>query len=158
MTMLFCLGKLAGCTPVIVSGVPNGSVIRPFTGWRGNVALIVQPGSCKITDTFVLAIHGGMMHRVYMHVCFLRVFRCTVYWGDKSSEPTSTPLHGLLPCQLTYQYEKVDRSYTIHASYCYAPKTTSGDILPLVCANYVRRIDTSYDPANPLNITTQGGP
>ena len=38
-----------GCCPIIVRG-PKGSIIQPFTGWRGNVALIVDWGTCTVND------------------------------------------------------------------------------------------------------------
>ena len=39
----------SGCCPKIVPG-PHGSVIEPFTGYRGNVAIIVDRGSCTVAD------------------------------------------------------------------------------------------------------------
>ena len=38
-----------GCCPKIVTG-PYGSVIEPFTGHRGNVAIIVDWGTCTVHD------------------------------------------------------------------------------------------------------------
>ena len=43
------IGGSVGCCPEIVTG-PTGSIIEPFTGWRGNVALIVDYGTCKNGD------------------------------------------------------------------------------------------------------------
>ena len=49
------IGQLTGCKPEIVRGGPKGSVIQPFTGWRGNVALIPLPvPGCNIKDTYLL--------------------------------------------------------------------------------------------------------
>ena len=42
-------GRSIGCLPKIVHG-PKGSVIQPFSGWRGNVALIVDYGTCAPGD------------------------------------------------------------------------------------------------------------
>ena len=47
--MLTFIGAALGCCPVIVRG-PKGSVIQPFSGWRGNVALIVDWGTCNVND------------------------------------------------------------------------------------------------------------
>ena len=54
---LHCMnvGQLPSCKLEIIRGGPEGSVIQPFTGWRGNVALVAQAGpGCKITDKYLL--------------------------------------------------------------------------------------------------------
>ena len=49
-----CIGTLTKCRPVIVPGnVPGGSVIEPVPGYRANVALIVQKGTCSINDHYM---------------------------------------------------------------------------------------------------------
>ncbi|XP_065913371.1 uncharacterized protein [Dysidea avara] len=116
-------GGEVGCCPVIVRG-PKGSVIQPFTGWRGNVALIVDWGTCTVGD------HG---------------FICGVDWGDGSRKDVKL-LDDFGPCQIAHQYEKVDAQYTVTAFYCSAP---SGKCATKCCRSYVRTIDTSYDPGNP---------
>jgi len=39
-------GEMVGCHPKIVVG-KKGSVIQPFSGWRGNAAIIVDYGDCS---------------------------------------------------------------------------------------------------------------
>ena len=47
------IGTLTGCRPLIIQGVPGGgSTIQPVNGWRARVSLIVEAGSCKISDNF----------------------------------------------------------------------------------------------------------
>ena len=56
-----CDQGVTGCCPYIVRPGPKGSVIQPFTGYRGNAAIIVDWGSpwnrdcsyrrnCTVTD------------------------------------------------------------------------------------------------------------
>lgn len=87
------------------------------------------------------------MRCICMYIC-----RCAVNWGDPQSDQTYTQLDGLLPCQQTKQYEKINSQYRIQAMYCTAVQTSSG-VQAGYCSNYIRIIDTSYDPANPLNET-----
>ena len=47
--VLYMITFIAGCCPIIVKG-PSGSVIQPFTRYRGNVALIVNWGTCTVND------------------------------------------------------------------------------------------------------------
>lgn len=54
-----------GCCPAIVTG-PKGSIIQPFTGWRGNVALIVDWGTCTVKNQGFKSV-AGMMYIHTMH-------------------------------------------------------------------------------------------
>ena len=73
-------------------------------------------------------------------------------WGDAQSDQTVTVVDGLLPCQQIKQYENVNNHYRIQAMYCSAVITSRG-IQAGLCSNYIRVVDTSYDPANPFNAT-----
>lgn len=119
-------GTALGCCPVIVRG-PKGSVIQPFTGWRGNVALIVDWGTCTVND---------------------KGFRCCVRWGDGTPLDCKS-LDDFGPCQLAHQYPQVDSQYTVVAYYC-----SNGAANPCkpasCCRSYARSIDTSYDPGKQI--------
>lgn len=92
-------------------------------------------------------------------MCVFMPYRCMVDWDDPQFQPTVKFVKNLLPCQLTNDYEKVNSHYTIHAWYCSATREAStGDIKVGPCASpYIRSIDTSYDPANPLNFSITHG-
>lgn len=113
-----------GCCPAIVTG-PKGSIIQPFTGWRGNVALIVDWGTCTVKN---------------------QGFKCCVNWGDGSPLDCKI-LKDFGPCQIAHQYPKENAQYTVCALYCSIGG--GGSCNPAnCCKSYTRTIDTSYDPGN----------
>lgn len=83
--------------------------------------------------------------------------RCIVDWGDPISTQKIQFFQNLSPCQLQNQYEKVDGHYRVMGMYCSAETGSSGVVQVGLCAApYIREIDTSYNPANPLNISIHG--
>ncbi|XP_065913370.1 uncharacterized protein [Dysidea avara] len=115
-------GRMVGCRPKIVVG-RKGSRIQPFSGWRGNVALIVDYGDCA----------PGR-----------KGYICAVNWGD-GTPPQIKRLDDFGPCQLAHQYPKVNAEYSVTAFYCSSPPTAN---TVSSCSTYCRTIDTSYDPGN----------
>ena len=142
------IGPILDCCPTIVRG-SNGSVIQPFTGWTGNVVLIVKWSNWTVNDkefrAKLVAIHIEY-NASYMYFCC--DCRCCVIWGDGGNLQCKN-LYDSEPCQMFYQYEKVDSQYTVVAYYCYSG---SGSQCPptICCKSYTRSIDISHDPGKPL--------
>ena len=126
-----------GCCPVIVRGC-KGSVIQPFTGWRGNVALIVDYGTCTNQN------HGFRLVLLTAELWCNKSYcncSCCVYWGDGSHDCKYLDDFG--PCQLAHQYVKTNAHYRVTALYCSLYPSRAS-----CCRTYTRCIDTSYDPSH----------
>lgn len=124
-----------GCCPVIVPNGPKGSVIQPFTGYRGNAAIIVDWGregfpcskgrNCTTSDV-------GFIYYVD--------------WGDGSYD--SKYLKDFGPFQVAHQYREYDQSYGVTAYYCSAPYYYQCPH-KRCCDSLYRVIDVSFDPGHP---------
>eukprot|EP00731_Ephydatia_muelleri_P036849 Em0337g9a len=88
-----------GCCPVIVPpSNPNGSLIRPVPGLRGDVALIVDWGTCTAQPA------GG--------------FKWYISWGDGKSDTGFLTTLG--PIQQDHSYA-IPGYYGVYVSYCSNP-------------------------------------
>jgi hypothetical protein len=121
-----------GCCPLIVTNPPFkakvSSVIQPVSGYRGNVAIIVDWGpsypwgrACTTSD------HG---------------FIVFVDWGD--GQTTVGHLNDFGPYQKVHQYEKCDRMYGVTVYYCSNPAPYFPS--QRCCDSMYRTIDVTYDP------------
>eukprot|EP00731_Ephydatia_muelleri_P021633 Em0014g224a len=93
-------GGQKGCCPKIVpQGGITGSLITRDTGYRGDVAIIVDWGTCTAQPA------GG--------------FLWYVSWGDGTYSFQKTATLG--PFQDTHQYSSCQKSYPVYAYYCSTP-------------------------------------
>ena len=70
-----------------------------------------------------------------------------VNWGD-GSEIQVLPVNHLLPCQMIWQYPRVNHSYNVHAMYCGPSSSPPHEMTAPACDNYVITIDVSSSDLN----------
>lgn len=159
-------GGYLGCCPDIVRG-PKGSVIEPFTGYRGNVAIIVDWGyhrrhwrrPCTPSD------HGFMYVNFCVNACewlslsqyylvlaiiFSLHAHCHswyVNWGDGTYNIGTQ--ENLGPFQKAHQYPKYIASYGVTVYYCSNPGSPKCNFRRC-CDNIYQTIYVSYDPQHPF--------
>ncbi|XP_065175342.1 uncharacterized protein LOC135805256 [Sycon ciliatum] len=119
-----------GCKPKIVTHPPTpkkkASVIQPVVGNRGNVALIVDYGTCSPT-------HEG--------------YTWFIDWGDGTTNHSY--YKDLLQVQVLHQYDDCGK-FCIKTRYCSYYKRVAENATTLTtrgnCDYYQRKIDVTFDP------------
>jgi len=77
-----------------------------------------------------------------------------VNWGD-GKEKTYNRTDHLIQCHMTYQYEKMEETYMVHAMYCSMPGSLlerAEECTSVTCDSFVMPVTVSDKPPNEMNL------